>query len=136
MSELSFFRVAGAELAPEPMACSLWSDDQMHGVALSGALARALEQAQAAAGRTDLRPARYTVDLFRPASMSPCSTSATVVREGRRLCLIDAKLEQAGVVVARATAVFLKPSASPEGKVWSPDPVLDPPPLSLAPVSR
>lgn len=36
---LSFFTRDGADLAPAPLACSMWSRDQMHGVALSGALA-------------------------------------------------------------------------------------------------
>ncbi len=68
--ELSFFtRGDGDVLVPTQLACSLWSDDQMHGVALSGALARSLERAVAETGRTDLRPARYTVDLFRAARM-------------------------------------------------------------------
>ncbi len=39
--ELSFFtRGDGEVLVPTELACSLWSDDQVHGVALSGALAR------------------------------------------------------------------------------------------------
>ena len=70
--QLSFWtRGDGDALVPTELACSLWSDDQVHGVALSGALARALEQAAAATGRAELRPARYTVDLFRAAGCSP-----------------------------------------------------------------
>lgn len=34
-----FFTRAGDTLVPAPLACSMWSNDQMHGVALSGALA-------------------------------------------------------------------------------------------------
>lgn len=132
---LSFFTRDGDALAPTDLACSLWSEDQMHGVALSGALARALEGAAADLGRAELRPARYTVDLFRPARMEPCRTSAVVVREGRRLCLIDVVLEQGGTPVARASGLFLQPSEPARGEVWEPAGTFDPPPLDLAPVS-
>jgi hypothetical protein len=132
---LSFFTRDGDALAPTDLARSLWSEDQMHGVALSGALARALEGAAADLGRAELRPARYTVDLFRAARMEPCRTSAVVVREGRRLCLIDVVLEQGGTPVARASGLFLQPSEPAPGEVWEPGGTFDPPPLDLAPVS-
>ena len=132
---LSFFTSDGDALVPTDLACSLWSDDQMHGVALSGALARALERAVSDLGRTELRPARYTVDLFRAARMEPCRTSTVVVREGRRLCLVDVTVEQGGEPVARASGLFLQPSDPPPGEVWAPGDTFDPPPLDLAPVS-
>ncbi|WP_027860019.1 acyl-CoA thioesterase domain-containing protein [Marmoricola sp. URHB0036] len=134
--ELSFFtRGEGDVLVPTELACSLWSDDQVHGVALSGALARSLERAVTETGRADLRPARYTVDLFRAARMQPCELRTVVVREGRRLCLVDAVIEQGGEPVARASGLFLKPSEPAPGAVWEPEIVFDPPPLELAPVS-
>ena len=133
--KLSFFTRDADALVPTDLACSLWSEDQMHGVALSGALARALEHAVADLGRTELRPARYTVDLFRPARMEPCRTSTVVVREGRRLCLVDTVLEQGGTPVARASGLFLQPSEPAPGEVWEPGLSFDPPPLELAPVS-
>jgi hypothetical protein len=130
---LSLFTVDGDRLAPTPVACSLWSDNQMHGVAVSGALARGVEDAVRRAGREDLRPARWTVDLFRPATMDPCSVRTEVVREGSRIMLVDAWLHQDEQVVARASAVWLKPSASPAGDVWTPEDHLAPPPLEVAP---
>lgn len=133
--ELSFFRADGDDLLPNPLACSLWSKDQMHGVAVSGALSRALEQAVLAEGRDDLQPARHTVDLFRPARMSACRTSTTVVRQGPRIALIDAVLTQDDVPVARASTVFLKPAEDAPGAVWTPEHQPELPPLDLAPVS-
>lgn len=122
-------------LVPQDLARSLWSADQMHGVAVSGALARGLERAVAEQGRDDLRAARLTVDLFRPASMDPCHTTTAIVREGPRLCLVDAFLHQGDVVVARATAMFLRPTEDPGGEVWTSGVVPSPPPLELAAVS-
>ena len=132
---LSFFTRAGDDLLPAPLACSMWSEDQMHGVALSGALAWAAERCLAEAGRTDLRPARWAVDLFRPARMVPCTLSAEIEREGRRICLVDVILSQDGERVARGTATFLKPSAATEGEVWAPTERPEPPPLDVVPAS-
>jgi hypothetical protein len=132
---LSFFTSSGDDLVPADLARSLWSENQMHGVALSGALARALERAVGELGRDDLRPARYTVDLFRPAAMELCRTTTRVIREGRRLCLIDAAVEQDGQEVARASALFLKVGDPAAGDVWEPAGAPEPPPLDLAPPS-
>ncbi|KRB73843.1 hypothetical protein ASE01_17660 [Nocardioides sp. Root190] len=130
--QFCWFRRNGDLFDPQPLAQSLWRSDQMHGVAVSGLLARCLEQA--AAGRDDLVPARYHVDLFRPARMTGTSATATVVREGPRLLLIDAVVEQEGEVVARASATFLKPSTNATGVVWSsPEDRPTPPPLEIAP---
>jgi len=136
MSEFALFRADGDLLVPQDIARSLWRADQMHGVATSGALAREAETAVRTAGRTDLRPARFTVDLFKAPSMGPCRLSSRVVREGNRLMLLDAELAQDGVVVARASALFLKATENPDGEVWTPQDVPEPPPLDIAAVSE
>jgi len=135
MTEFALFRAEGDLLIPQDLARSLWREDQMHGVATAGALGREAENAVVAAGRTDLRPARFTVDLFKAPSMGPCRLSSTVVREGARLMLLDVELIQDDVVVARASALFLKATENPEGEVWTPDDVPEPPPLEIAAVS-
>lgn len=131
----ALFRSEGDLLVPQDIARSLWREDQMHGVATSGALARELENAVLASGRDDLRPARYTVDLFKAPSMGPCTLASTVVREGSRLMLVDATLAQGGEVVARASALFLKVSQNPPGEVWVPTDAPTPPPADIAAVS-
>lgn len=135
-TKYALFRAEGDVLIPQDIARSLWRADQMHGVATSGALARELENAVVAAGRDDLRPARYTVDLFRAPSMGPCVMASNVVREGSRLMLVDATLSQDGEVVARGSALFLKATENPSGQVWSPSEAPTPPPLEIAPVSE
>jgi acyl-coenzyme A thioesterase PaaI-like protein len=134
-TDLSFFRADGALLVPTEMARSRWSDNQMHGVAISGALARCAEQAVLAAGRADLVGARSTVDLFRAATMDPCELTAEVVREGPRLCLVDVSLSQGDRPVARSSALFLKPTESAPGEIWSPSERPTPPPEEVAPPS-
>jgi Thioesterase-like superfamily len=133
--QISFFTHDGDDLVPTALACSMWSDDQMHGVALSGALARAAQGCLDAAGRDDLRPSRFVVDLFKPARMLPCTFATEVVREGSRICLVDVTMSQGGQRVARASATFLKPTAATPGAVWHPETHPEPPPLDVAPVT-
>jgi len=142
MSDFGFFERNGDRLLPTFMACSLWSKDQMHGVALSGLLARGLEEAAATIDKGDYVPARYHVDLFRPARMAPLRVRATVIRDGRRLALIDAEAVQDEAdgsgesVVARATCTYLMPSDPTPGVVWTASDRAAPPPLEIAPIAE
>lgn len=133
--ETAYFHRSEDELVPNLPACSMWSDDQMHGVALSGALARAAEHQLAVVGREDLIPARWTVDLFKPARMIGCSFNTEVVRESARICLVDVTMTQQGQRVARASATFLKPTESAPGEVWAPAERPAAPPPDVVPPS-
>lgn len=141
--DLSFFTSDGDTLVPTPMALSSWSDDQLHGVAVSGALGRAAERTVADLGRAELVPVRLTVDLFRATRMRACRLETTVVREGPRLCLVDVHLhqdtdgdgDQEQVTTARASVLFLRTGEAPTGEVWMPQDAPQPPPLEVAPVS-
>lgn len=129
----ALFVLDGETLVPQPIARSLWKADQMHGVATCGALGRAAERAVADLGRTDLRPARFTVDLFRAPSMNPCTTRVEVLREGPRIVVLEVFLEQDGDDVAAGRVLFLKPGENTVGDVWTSPETLTPPPLDLAP---
>lgn len=136
MTTFALFAPDGDELIPQDIARSLWRDDQMHGVASSGALARGLEHAVQMTGRDDVRSVRYTVDLFRAPSMGRCRVQTSVVREGSRLILVDATLVQDGQAVARASGLFLSATENPSGQVWTPADGPVPPPIEVAPVSE
>jgi hypothetical protein len=136
MVELGWFRSADEAFEPLPLARGMWGENQLHGVAVSGLLARALETTLVGIGRSDLVPTRYHVDLFRPARVAPTTAMATVVREGPRLVLLDAEVAQGGQRVARASAVFLKPTQPPPGVVWSATDRPAPPPVDVAPVTE
>lgn len=129
----ALFALDGDMLVPQDIARSLWKHDQMHGVATCGALGRAAERTVNDLGRDDLRPARFTVDLFRAPSMNPCSTRVEVLREGNRVAVVQAFLEQDGEDVAAARVLFLKPGHDADGQVWTSEEVLTPPPLDIAP---
>ncbi|WP_459952986.1 acyl-CoA thioesterase domain-containing protein, partial [Mycobacterium avium] len=70
-------------------------------------LGRAVEQE---VDDADLQPARLKVDLLRPVALQPVRMHSSVVRHGRRLRLVDAVMTQADVIVARASALFLRRS--------------------------
>lgn len=133
--DLAFFRREAGTLVPTDVARSAWSDDQMHGVAVSGALAGAAERAVAEAGRDDLVPGRFTVDLFRPARMTPSVLTTGLVRRSPRLVLVDTTMTQDGEPVARASALFLRPDGSAPGEVWEPAERPGPPPTDVVPPS-
>ena len=129
--DLSYFTVTDSHpgtLLPTDLATGLWSGDQIHGVAISAALARGMERDMT---RTDLRPARWTVDLFRPSHTVPSTVETTVLRDGKRIALVESRFVQDGETTARANAVWLLPTEDPDGSVWSPEDVPAPPPLDL-----
>ena len=137
--ELVFFRRSHDGFEPTQMACSMWSADQMHGVAASGLISRGLEDQIEELGRGDeLVPARYHVDLFRPPKMKHTTIRTSGVRNGPRIALLDAEMVQAGdegeeQVVARATCTYLRTGDNPTGEVWSAPVRATPPPLEVAP---
>lgn len=122
----------GELLIPSRNTASGWGTDYLRGMAVSGALARATEQAVEELHPENLmRPARFTLDLFRPARNLETRVRTEVVRSGRRLMLIDAVLEQHGKDVARSATLFLNPTRTPDGQVWNSvsEPVAPPPEL-------
>lgn len=134
--EMAFFSADGEVLTPLPMAKSSWSDNQMHGLAVSGALARGIEQQVASLGRAELRPARITVDLFQPATMTPGTVETSVLREGNRIVMVEATLVQEDRRPARASAIFLAPTDTPDNDIWAPTERPEPPDPGVVPPSQ
>lgn len=122
-------------LLPEPLSGSGWGKGSMRGMPIGGALARATEHAATELGIGHLVPARFTLDLFKPALQVPTITTARLVRRGRRLCLIDAVFVQNGQAVARSSTLFLASDQSPSGAVWTAGRTPVPPPRDLLPDS-
>ena len=73
----------------------------LHGRLLAGLAARAVE----GMGHDPmLRVARLTVDMFRAPPMSALDVATRVIRDGRRVRVVDVSIRSAGVEVARARA--------------------------------
>lgn len=136
--EQHFFEIkqsnSGEVLIPLSSTESGWGEGYLRGMAVSGALARATERALTKLGITvQLRPARFTLDLFRPARNVETRVRTEVVRQGRRLVLIDAFFEQQERIVARSATLFLNPTVSPQSAVWNEIQVPEEPPFDLLP---
>ncbi|WP_067714915.1 acyl-CoA thioesterase domain-containing protein [Nocardia yamanashiensis] len=116
MNRPTFFdRTGEGEFVPTPLATSPWSNRTISGPAVCGLLARELESNH---GWEGFRPARLTIDMFKPAPAAPLRVSTTEVRAGNRIRVADAVLSSGGIEFARASAVFLKVSQQPAGEIW------------------
>lgn len=100
----------GDLLIPQPVARAGWYEDALHGGPVAAAFARAIEQVPAP---VEMTVTRLTVDLLRPVPTAPLAITTSVVREGRRIQLVDAEMTTAGVVVARASAMRIRTADVP-----------------------
>jgi hypothetical protein len=112
----AFFELSGGRYIPLPLALSFWSDKAISGPPVCGMVARELGNKYLSG---EFVPARLTVDLSRPVPATPLTVSTRLVRDSRRIRVVDAEVLTAnGDPVARANAVFLMRSAQPPGAVW------------------
>jgi acyl-CoA thioesterase len=110
-----FFVTDGKDYVPTRLARGPWGPS-ISGNYVGGLLARAVEQE---VDDIDLQPARMTVDLLRPVALQPLQMHSSIVRDGRRLRVVDAVMTQNDVMVARASALFLRRSEHAVDTVWT-----------------
>jgi hypothetical protein len=101
----AIFETDGDLLVPTWLAQGPWDPRHQHGGPPAAALVRAVERCDAP---TEMRIARLTVDLVRAVPMAPLRVTAEVVRGGRRIQAVDARIEHDGTLVARATALRIR----------------------------
>ncbi|MGW4118232.1 acyl-CoA thioesterase domain-containing protein [Nocardia sp. NPDC004711] len=123
----AFFESVGGQYVATEWAVSPWAPSQVAGTAVCGLLAR---EAETHNPGTLFVPARFTVDLFRPVVYEPIRFRSEVVRDGRRVRVVDVALEQAGEVRVRATLMYLAAGEQSPGQVWQPDRQFAAPPPS------
>lgn len=100
MSTSLFEQFGTGTFSPTEHSLGPWGADLLHGGPVAALLAH---QLLASAADGEWFPARLTVDLMRPVSMSPLEVSTTIVRAGRKAKLIGAECHGSGAQVARAT---------------------------------
>ena len=130
MTEAASFVADGEFYNPLDLARSYWNRDALAGRAIVGLLGYEIERRYGAAG---FIPVRLTVDMFRLAPFQPLQITSRIIKDSARLRLIEAELIAASEPVARATCQFLRATAAPPGRVWSPGPWDAPPAQTLAP---
>jgi hypothetical protein len=112
-----FFRRDGDTYVPQPICRGPWDPNSLHGRVVAGLLAHAIETRH---GNPAYVPARITIDMYRLPDFSPMTFETRVIRDGRRIKVIDAEVFSAGVSVGRASSQLLLRTAAPAGDVWSP----------------
>ena len=108
----------GTDYLPAERTRGGWDPKMLHGGACSALLAHAVETQRQ---DPDLFIARLTVDLFRPVRHGPLTISTEVIREGRRIKVVDARILVDGVVSARASGVMLRRNAAIAGSNTLPE---------------
>lgn len=105
-----------------------WSTEHQHGGPVSALLARTVE---AVPTLVPMRCGRLTVDLMRTVPVARLHAAARVVREGKRVQLVEAALLHDGLEVARASALRVRLGASPDALDHPRRPDESPPPAPV-----
>jgi hypothetical protein len=117
MSHEPFFRMDGDLYVPTPASRGPWNGSSLHGRVIIGLLGHEIERLH---GDPDFIPARLTVDMYRLPDLSPVEVTTRIVREGRRIKVIDAEFISGGVSAGRATCQLLRRTEPTPGTVWKP----------------
>jgi hypothetical protein len=101
----SLYEADGDRFVPSELTQGPWAAGAQHGGPVAALLARIVESLS-----TDdpMQVVRLTVELLRPVPISPLAATATVVRPGRRVQLVDAMLSSDGKDVAWARALRIR----------------------------
>ena len=101
----ALFSLVGEDLIPSEMTRGGWSDEAQHGGPPCGILARAIENVPTL---EPMQVVRFTVDLMRPVPLHPLQIETEVVREGRRIQLVDAWMRAGTLELGRARALKIR----------------------------
>lgn len=129
----AFYHQDGDFFVPSHYTEGPWAPETQAGNATSGLLAWGVDQVPTL---TPMRTVRCTFDLFRPAPMRPLELRSHILREGKRIQVVETSLWEDGVQYAACRALRMR-----EGEASPPDldnPVigpieLPPPPSGLPP---
>jgi hypothetical protein len=120
----ALFDRKGEWYCPTPFTRGPWDPGLLHGGAVAALFAEVMQEV----GDPAYQPVRITIDLMRPVPLVPMGADARVVRQGRRLQLIEADLRLQGTAIARASMLSLRPVAlDVDGLNPPPEPLPDGP---------
>src|SRR5262249_15613679 len=111
---VAVFEPDGDIVVPTTLARGPWDPDAMHGGPPAAALARAVEAVPTVDG-VAMPVARLTRDLLRPIPVQPLRITTDVVRDGRRIQVVEAAVTivGSGLDVARGRAVRIRSAPVP-----------------------
>lgn len=102
----ALFQKNGNIYTPTEKAAGPWGPTMLHGGSTGGLMGHAMEEAS---GRDDLNFSRLTIDMFRPVPMAPLTVESRVIRDGKRVQVLEATVFGNGKEVAKGTALKLVP---------------------------
>jgi len=114
-----FFRIENDRYQPTQASVGPWDPNSLHGRVIIGLLGAEIERLH---GDPEFLPARLTVDMYRLPDLSPVEVTTRVVREGRRIKVVDAEFVSGGKSAGRATCQLLRRTENPSGEIWMPEP--------------
>lgn len=121
----AIYRVDGATVETSAFAGGPWDPKLQHGAAPSSLICWAVEHLPSSA---PMRVARLTVDLMRPVPVAPLTLETEVLREGKKIQLVAARLLAGGKEVVRATALRIRVGSDPLPDTATTPPLDLPPP--------
>lgn len=104
------FELDGARARATSWAAGPWDPGLMHGGAPAALIAWAAEQVETPA---PMRISRLTIDLMRPAPVAEYAVETEVLRQGRKIQLVQVRLTAGGVEVSRATVLKVRAADLP-----------------------
>ena len=107
----ALFDVDGDRAWPSELSRGPWSADALHGGPVAALIARAVE---AVPSEHPMFVARLTIELMRPVPLAELVLTTSVLRPGRKVQLIETRVEWEGVDVARAIALQIRRAPHPE----------------------
>lgn len=101
----ALFEFDGQRYIPSHLTQGPWSPDAQFGGAAAALLATMVEEIPTLVPQ---QVARLTVDLLRPVPVRPLTVERRIVREGKRIQVVEAALLAEGTEVARCSALRLR----------------------------
>lgn len=104
----AIYTIDGRRAVTHSFAAGPWDPTMQHGGAPTALIAR---EAEAFPAARPMRIARLTVDLMRPVPVAPLDIETEVLREGRKIQLLQVRLLAAGKEVVRASVLRVRDEA-------------------------
>ncbi len=130
MTKQPFFTRNGDGFVPTLEARGPWDPKSLHGRVVAGLLGQEIERRH---GGPDYMPARLTVDMYRLPDLSPVEVTTRLLRDGKRIKVVEAEFFSNGASMARATCQLLLRTTNPAGNVWTPPDWTAPKPAEISP---
>jgi hypothetical protein len=114
MSDTAFYTREGSAYVPTGLGISPWNDRAQAGVAVAGLAVHLLE---AVPDPVPMTTARLTIDILGAVPFQRLEPTVTIVREGKRVRMVEVELSAEGRAWVRARALRSRTADSPERRV-------------------